>query len=204
MKVLLIDNYDSFTFNLYQLIGELLVDIFPGSTLDVIRNDEIPVQEIRLRNYDRIIISPGPGNPADEKYFGVCKEVISDLAKNTPTLGICLGLQGIAHYYGSEVVKANVPMHGKTSLVSHNGTGIFKNIPTELEAMRYHSLLVDPKIIPDCLEVTARVNDENSIDNANIEIMGLRHKQYPLEGVQFHPESFGTEFGKQLLKNFLE
>jgi anthranilate synthase component 2 len=200
MKILLIDNYDSFTYNLYQYIGEILDDLFPGSIFDVIRNDEISVDEIRLRNFDRIIISPGPGDPADYKYFGVSKEVITDLAKTIPTLGICLGLQGIAHYYGGKVVKANVPMHGKTSLVTNNGTGVFKNIPTELEAMRYHSLLVNSDTIPDCLEVTAKVvaNDNN------VEIMGLRHKQYPLEGVQFHPESFGSEFGKQLLRNFLE
>jgi len=200
MKVLLIDNYDSFTFNLYQLVGGLLSDLFPGSVFDVVRNDEVSGKEVRSKAYDRIIISPGPGNPADPKYFGVCKEVIVGLAKTVPTLGVCLGLQGIAHYYGGQVVRATLPMHGKTSYVSHDGKGLFNNIPNEFEAMRYHSLVVDPESIPDCLEVSARVV---SLNNTG-EIMGLRHRIYPLEGVQFHPESFATDYGKQLIINFLE
>jgi len=200
MKILLIDNFDSFTFNLYQFIGEILEDLFPGSIVDVLRNNELSAQEIRHRNYDRIIISPGPGNPADTKYFGICKDVIIDLAKSTPTLGICLGLQGIAHFYGGKVVKASLPMHGKTSAITHIGVGIFRNIPSELKVMRYHSLIVDFDSIPSCLEITAIVVKSDKTG----EVMGLRHKQYPLEGVQFHPESFGSEFGKQLLINFLE
>lgn len=200
MKVLLIDNYDSFTFNLYQLIGGLLDNLFPGSMFDVIRNDEVSGKELCSRAYDRTIISPGPGNPADPKYFGVCKEVIVDLAKTVPTLGVCLGLQGIAHYYGGQVVKATLPMHGKTSFVSHDGKGLFTGIPNEFEAMRYHSLVVDQQTIPDCFEVSARVG---SPDNTG-DIMGLRHRNYPLEGVQFHPESFATDYGKQLITNFLE
>ncbi len=200
MKVLLIDNYDSFTFNLYQLVGGLLSDLFPGSVFDVARNDTVSGEELRLKAYDRIVISPGPGNPADPKYFGVCKEVIVSLAQTVPTLGICLGLQGIAHYYGGQVVRATLPMHGKTSFVSHDGKGVFTNIPNEFEAMRYHSLVVGPKSIPDCLEITARVT---SADYTR-EIMGLRHRSYPLEGVQFHPESFATDYGKQLIANFLE
>jgi anthranilate synthase component II len=200
MKILLIDNYDSFTFNLYQLVGGLLNDLFPESMFDVVRNDEVSGKDLRSKAYDRIIISPGPGSPADPKYFGVCKEVIVDLAKTVPTLGVCLGLQGIAHYYGGQIVKSTLPMHGKTSLVSHDGKGLFTGIPNELEAMRYHSLVVDPQTIPDCLEVSARVA---SPDNTG-DIMGLRHRIYPLGGVQFHPESFATDYGKRLIKNFLE
>lgn len=199
MKILLIDNYDSFTFNLYQLIGGLLEDSFPESTLDVIRNDSINTKELKSRSYDRIIISPGPGNPADTAYFGICKEVIVNIAKTVPTLGVCLGLQGIAHFYGGKVVKATLPMHGKTSYISHDAKGVFANIPNNLEAMRYHSLMVASNSVPDCLEISARVV---SPDNAG-EIMGLRHREYPLEGVQFHPESFATDYGKQLITNFL-
>ncbi len=200
MKVLLIDNYDSFTFNLYQYIGELLEDFFPGSTIDVVRNDAISIHELKSRLYDRIILSPGPGNPADASYFGVCREIILDVARTIPTLGVCLGLQGIAHYYGGSVVRAAIPMHGKISFITHDGTGIFRNLPQKLAAMRYHSLIVNSTCIPDCFRVTAKVT---SLDNSG-EIMGLQHRIYPLSGVQFHPESFATDFGKQLLQNFLE
>ena len=199
MKVLLIDNYDSFTFNLYQCVGELLNDLFPNSQLDVLRNDAIRIQELKLRAYDRIILSPGPGNPADLSYFGVCKDVLLDAARTVPTLGVCLGLQGIAHYYGGRVVHAAEPMHGKTSLVAHDGKGVFTNAPKRLEVMRYHSLVADPQSIPECLEITAKV----ATDNNSGEIMGLRHRTYPLEGIQFHPESFATDHGKRLLANFL-
>ena len=196
MKVLIIDNYDSFTFNLYQYTGELLQEKYKDFILSVFRNDEISIKEIQEKQYDRIIISPGPGNPSDRSYFGVCAEVIKKLGNKTPTLGVCLGMQGMAYYFGGNIIRARVPMHGKTSSISHDGKGVFTNLPQNIEVMRYHSLIVDKKSLPDCLEITAVVPDTG-------EIMGIRHKTYPIEGVQFHPESFATEGGKQMLKNFL-
>ncbi len=196
MKVLIIDNYDSFTFNLYQYVGELLQDREKEFVLDVVRNDELTLEEIAGRNYDRIIISPGPGDPADVVYFGVCAKVITELGKNTPILGVCLGMQGIAHYFGGRVVRAEKPMHGKTSLISHDEQGIFKDLPQNIEIMRYHSLIVEKENLPSNLLITAFTNDTK-------EIMGLRHTEYPIEGIQFHPESFATDGGKILLKNFL-
>jgi len=196
MKVLIIDNYDSFTFNLYQYIGELLQNREKDFVLDVVRNDELTLEEITNRNYDKIIISPGPGDAADKAYFGVCAQVITNLGKTIPVLGVCLGMQGIAHYFGGKVVRADKPMHGKTSIISHDGKGVFKNIPQDVEVMRYHSLIVQQDSLPDVLEITATAKDTG-------EIMGLRHKEYPIEGIQFHPESFATEAGKLLLKNFL-
>lgn len=196
MKVLIIDNYDSFTYNLYQYIGEILTEKGGGFVLDVVRNDEISHSEIEKRKYDKIILSPGPGDPSDKAYFGVCSEVITQLGQTTPVLGVCLGMQGIAHYFGGKVVKAKLPMHGKTSLIKHDGEGLFKSLPQELEVMRYHSLVAEKESLPECLEVTATSNDTN-------EIMGLRHTKYPISGVQFHPESFATEGGKIMLENFL-
>ncbi len=196
MKVLIIDNYDSFTFNLYQYVGEVLKAKGSYFTLDVFRNDEISLDEIRNSNYDKIIISPGPGDPSDQTYFGVCAEVLINLGKTIPILGVCLGMQGIAYYFGGKVVKAKVPMHGKTSSIKHDEKGVFKNIPQGIDVMRYHSLIADEKFLPDCLKISA-----SSIDTG--EIMGLRHKEYPIEGIQFHPESFATETGKQILSNFL-
>lgn len=196
MKVLIIDNYDSFTFNLYQYVGELLQEKFQTFVLDVFRNDEITLEEIKKKKYDRIIISPGPGNPADKKYFGVCAEVITTLGKEIPVLGVCLGMQGIAYYFGGKIIRAKSPMHGKTSMITHNEESLFQNLPQNIEMMRYHSLIVDRDSLPDCLVVTAVSQDTN-------EIMGLRHKEYPIEGIQFHPESFATEGGKILLGNFL-
>lgn len=189
MKVLIIDNYDSFTFNLYQEVGGQAV-------VDVVRNDKITIKEIKNRKYDRIIISPGPGSPAEKKYFGICGAVISELGKKIPTLGVCLGMQGIAHVFGGRVIRAQAPMHGKASLITHGGKGIFRDIPQNIEVMRYHSLVVDPASLPASLEITALSKDTH-------EIMGLRHKVYPIEGVQFHPESFATEGGRDLLKNFI-
>lgn len=198
MKVLLIDNYDSYTYNLYQLTGELLTKKYGQNfTLDVFRNDKITAGEIKKNGYEKIIISPGPGDPSDKTYFGVCARILTDLGKRTPTLGVCLGMQGIAYYFGGKVIKAKKPMHGKLSIITHNKKGIFKNLPQELEVMRYHSLIADPNSIPDCLEVTAFVSDDRD------EIMGLQHKEYPITGVQFHPESFATEGGKIILENFL-
>ncbi len=198
MKILIIDNFDSFTYNLYQLVGEILEDSGQSFVLEVKRNNEISIKEIKQEKYDRVIISPGPGNPANSKYFGVCKNVILEIAKTVPVLGVCLGMQGIAHYMGGKVLKAQKPMHGKTSKLRHNSQGVFKNIPQNIQVMRYHSLVVDRKRLPKVLEITAE-----SVGEGKKEIMGLRHKNFLLEGVQFHPESFATEFGKQILQNFL-
>ena len=196
MKVLIIDNYDSFTYNLYQYVGELLSGQKKDFILDVIKNDELTFLEIKKRNYDKIIISPGPGDASDPKYFGVCAKIITELGKKTPVLGVCLGMQGIAQCFGGKVVRAQKPMHGKTSIIEHDNHGIFKNIPQNFEVMRYHSLIVEEEGLPNCLVMTASTKDTK-------EIMGLRHAVYPIEGIQFHPESFATEGGKLMLKNFL-
>lgn len=198
MRVLIIDNYDSFTYNLYQLAGELLEEQPTPFVLDVKRNDQISLARIRQMKYHRIIISPGPGDPSDKKYFGVCAEVLLDIGRRVPVLGVCLGMQGLAHYYGGKVVKAAVPMHGKSSRIKHNGKGLFSGIPQQTEVMRYHSLIVDIKSLPEVLEITAVASGANGR-----EIMGLRHRKYPLAGIQFHPESFATEYGKKILANFL-
>ncbi len=197
MKILLIDNYDSFTYNLYQLAGELLENRGKPFVLDVVRNDAITAKTIRDKGYDRIIISPGPGDPADESYFGICRQVLLQIGQTTPVLGICLGMQGLAHCYGGKVTKAPIPMHGKTSQICHNSSGVFAGLPDNLEVMRYHSLIVDKRSLPASLAITAETTDNNK------EIMGLKHKKYPIEGVQFHPESFATEYGARLLENFL-
>ena len=198
MKVLLIDNYDSFTYNLYQYMGEILSGTKKEFTLTVIRNDESSIVEIRNMQYDRIVISPGPGDPKDKEYFGVCSEVILELGKTIPVLGVCLGMQGIAHYFGGRVVRANIPKHGKTDKISHDTKGVFQDLPQEIEVMRYHSLVAEESTIPDCLEITARV-----ITDEAKEIMGLRHKTYPIEGIQFHPEYFATEGGMKMIENFI-
>ncbi|HXB12837.1 MAG TPA: aminodeoxychorismate/anthranilate synthase component II [Bacteroidia bacterium] len=196
MRVLLIDNYDSFTYNLYQLAGDLLLQQSPTNVLDVIRNDKISLTEIK-KKYDKVILSPGPGNPADKAYFGVCAEILLNPEKDLPVFGVCLGMQGIAHYYGGKVIRAPHPMHGKTSPIKHDDKGVFKDIPQLVNVMRYHSLIVEDSSLPDCLEITAQTSDSTE------EIMGLRHKQYPVEGIQFHPESFATQEGNTMLKNFL-
>lgn len=196
MKILIIDNYDSFTFNLYQYIGEIFVNKNLNFVLDVIRNDSTSIKEIEERKYEKIIISPGPGSPEDPKYFGVCADVLTKLGKKIPILGVCLGMQGMAYYFGGKVIKAKKPMHGKTSLIKHDGLGIFTGLPQDIEVMRYHSLVADPKSLPKNLKITAISKDTG-------EIMGLRHKIYPIEGIQFHPESFATEGGKIILTNFL-
>ena len=199
MKILIIDNYDSFTYNLYQYVGEILEARGIDFVIDVKRNDEISLQQVKENNYDRIIISPGPGDPSDEKYFGVCSDVIKNIGTTTPVLGVCLGMQGIGHCFLGKVLRSPLPMHGKTSKIEHDEMGIFKDLPQNLEVMRYHSLIIDPASLPDCLEVSARAG---SLDSGG-EIMGLRHKEYPIEGIQFHPESFATEGGKIMLSNFL-
>jgi len=212
MNVLIIDNYDSFTFNLYQYIGEILQTMDGDEDANVIvkRNNEITLADVQAMSLDRIIISPGPGSPDDPAYFGICAEVIEVMGKTTPILGVCLGMQGIAHVFGGDVIRANVPMHGKVSAIRHDGLGIYKGLPQELEIMRYHSLIVKADTIPSCLTITSIVANDSSADLSfdelaltGDEIMGLAHKDYPIQGVQFHPESFATEGAKRLLTNFL-
>ena len=212
MNVLIIDNYDSFTFNLYQYVGEILQTLSDDkeTSVTVKRNNEITLAEVEAMNLDRIIISPGPGSPDDPAYFGICSEVIEKLGKTVPLLGVCLGMQGIAHVFGGDVIRASVPMHGKVSSIRHDGKGIYQGLPQALEIMRYHSLVVKADTIPSCLTITSVVANENradlSFDESALtgdEIMGLKHKEYPIQGVQFHPESFATEGAKRLLSNFL-
>ncbi|BFM50624.1 aminodeoxychorismate/anthranilate synthase component II [Marinomonas sp. THO17] len=217
MKIYIIDNYDSFTYNLYQFIGEVLQTEQSQGRIEqfeviVKRNDEVTLDDIRQASPDRIIISPGPGSPDDKAYFGVCADVILEFGRSTPLMGVCLGMQGICHVFGGKVVKASLPMHGKTSPIQHNGQGIFHDIPDQLEVMRYHSLIAEAESFPEVLEVTAAVgslhaekfDDLNGIrQGGEFEIMGVRHKDYPIQGIQFHPESFATEGGKDLIKNFL-
>ena len=191
MKVLVIDNYDSFVYNLVQYIGEL------GPETVVCRNDQVTLQQIQTLKPDRIVLSPGPGNPDDERYFGVCKKILQQISPQVPTLGVCLGHQGIISTFGGKVVSAKRLMHGKTSRIKHDGKGIFKDVQNPFTATRYHSLAGEAESIPKCLEVTAVALDDR-------EIMGVRHIEYPIEGVQFHPESILCEDGKLIMKNFLE
>ncbi|MGE6441791.1 anthranilate synthase component II [Psychrobacter sp. NPDC078409] len=212
MNVLIIDNYDSFTFNLYQYVGEILQTLDSDEEASVIvkRNNEITLADVQAMNLDRIIISPGPGSPDDPAYFGICSEVIETLGKTVPLLGVCLGMQGIAHVFGGDVVRASVPMHGKVSSIRHDNSGIYQGLPQELEIMRYHSLVVKADTIPSCLTITSVVANDSRAELSfaesaltGDEIMGLAHKEYPIQGVQFHPESFATEGAKRLLSNFL-
>ncbi|MHA7880664.1 MAG: anthranilate synthase component II [Saccharospirillum sp.] len=217
MNVLIIDNYDSFTYNLYQFIGEVLSTAQNRGRVSqfnvrVVRNDEVSLANIEQRSPDRIIISPGPGSPDDPAYFGVCADVIRQFGPKTPLLGVCLGMQGIVHVFGGQVVKAPLPMHGKVSPVHHRGASVFFNIPDGVEVMRYHSLIAEAESFPDDLEVTATVGElkpDAFDDQARIrrggrfEIMGVKHREYPIHGIQFHPESFATEGGKELIANFL-
>ena len=190
--LLMIDNYDSFTYNLVQYFGELGVDV------SVYRNDMISVSEIEKLNPKYIVISPGPCTPNEA---GVSIETIQHFAGKKPILGVCLGHQSIGQAFGGKIIHANKIMHGKTSLIHHQDAGIFKGLPKSFEATRYHSLVIEKASIPACLEITAwTVDHENEID----EIMGVRHKQFAIEGVQFHPESILTTPGHDLLRNFLE
>ena len=190
--LLMIDNYDSFTFNLVQYFGEL------GEEVTVIRNDAKSVAEIAAMRPDRIVISPGPCTPNEA---GVSLQVLHDLAGTVPILGVCLGHQAIGQAFGGEVVRAKTIMHGKTSPIRHRGLGVFAGVPDGFEATRYHSLVVRRETLPDTLEITAWTEDaEGGID----EIMGLRHRSLPVEGVQFHPESILTQHGHDLLRNFLQ
>ena len=190
MRVLVIDNYDSFVYNLAQILGELRSEPL------VIRNDVISVPEVRALDVDAIVISPGPGHPADEKYFGICTKVIRELGPDMPILGVCLGHQGIVHAYGGKVINAKKVRHGKTSPIEYTQDDLFEGVENPFRATRYHSLVADQKTIPDCLEVTARALDDG-------EIMGIRHKKFAIEGVQFHPESVLTGQGRKMLHNFL-
>lgn len=210
MRVLIIDNYDSFTYNLYQYVGESLSLRSPEPSFEVMtrRNNEVSLEEVKALNPDRIIISPGPGTPSDKAYFGVCAEVITQLGPYIPVLGVCLGMQGIAHCFGANIVRADTPVHGKTSVISHDEKGVYRAIPQELEVMRYHSLIVERESLPECFDITSVIVEGNveSFDAAlqrHTEIMGVRHKMFPIEGIQYHPESFATEGGAQLLENFL-
>ena len=184
--ILLIDNYDSFTYNVYQAVATL------GHPLQVVRNDRISLAEIAAGNYDAIIISPGPGTPDDA---GLSKQIVREFAGKLPILGICLGHQVIGEVFGGNVVRAPQPVHGKTTEVAHQGHGLYTDLPQPFTAGRYHSLIVEESSLPECLEVTAR-NEENLV-------MGLRHRQFNVQGVQFHPESILTPVGNKLLANFL-
>jgi anthranilate synthase component 2 len=191
MKFLIIDNYDSFVYNIAQYLGELGVDC------EVIRNDKITLDEIKQKNYDAIIISPGPGTPEDKKYFGVCTEVIKEIGPIKPILGVCLGHQGIIHAFGGKVTNAGCVRHGKTSPIKHIDDPLFEDVKNPFRATRYHSLVGDKTTIPEILQVTATAEDDS-------EVMAIRHKEYLIEGVQFHPESIMTEDGKKILANFVK
>lgn len=206
MRVLLIDNYDSFTYNLLQLCQSTLRK--DSDEVVVKRNDDITGPMVEAGDFDKIIISPGPGSPEDQRYFGVCTYVLKEVSPRIPTLGVCLGMQGMASVYGGCVVRCAQPMHGKTSMVVHDGKGIFTGLPSSIQAMRYHSLCVEEATLPACLKVTARVagNSHEILSEHSGSlgvIMGLRHVTYPIEGVQFHPESFATPAGAHLIHNFL-
>lgn len=192
--IIVIDNYDSFTYNLVQYLGELAAEFPVASDIQVFRNDKITVEEIRGLNPNLIVISPGPGRPENA---GISQDVIKQLGHNLPILGVCLGHQSIGQVFGGKIVSAADLMHGKTSQVSHTGVGVFQGLENPMVATRYHSLVIDRDTCPEVLEITAWVEDGT--------IMGVRHRNYPhIQGVQFHPESVLTSSGKQLLRNFLE
>lgn len=184
--ILMIDNYDSFTYNLVQYLGEM------GQQLKVFRNDKITVEEIEAMKPGRIVVSPGPRTPNEA---GISVAAIKHFAGKVPILGVCLGHQSIGQAFGAEIVRAGRLMHGKTSMVHHDGEGVFAGLPNPVEATRYHSLIIRRESIPDCLQITAETDQR--------EIMGVRHKEYEIEGVQFHPESILTQEGKKLLANFV-
>jgi len=187
MKILVIDNYDSFTFNLVQLTGRFVKDI------TVTRNDQTTIEEIRQLEPDKIIISPGPGRPEDSN---ISLEVIRTLGKEIPVLGVCLGHQGIGLNYGAKIAKAPSLMHGKSSVITHDNETIFKDVPQNFQAARYHSLVIENESVPDCLEISAKTSGGI--------IMAVRHKKYPIEGIQFHPESILTIEGARIIKNWVE
>ncbi|MBR1729945.1 MAG: aminodeoxychorismate/anthranilate synthase component II [Selenomonadaceae bacterium] len=184
--ILLLDNYDSFTYNVYQLLCEL------GTVVDVFRNDKITPSEINYRHYNAIVISPGPGLPKDA---GVTEKLIDEFKDKLPILGICLGHQAIGEVFGAKIVRAKEIVHGKTSTINHCGTRLYKNLPQDIEVGRYHSLIIERETLPDCLEITSELEDGT--------IMGVRHKNFDVEGIQFHPESILTADGSKMMKNFL-
>ena len=186
MKILLIDNYDSFTFNLYHYISSL------GVKVDVVRNDKITTKDIKKNKYNKIVISPGPGNPSQS---GNCINILKSLHGEMPFLGVCLGHQIIGQVFGSKIIQAKKLMHGKISIIKSKKIGILKNLPKTFEATRYHSLIIDKKTLSDSLEITAETEDGL--------IMGVQHKLYDIHGVQFHPESIKTKLGMKILKNFI-
>lgn len=192
--IIVIDNYDSFTYNLVQYLGELAAEFPVASDIKVFRNDKITIEEIQALNPDLIVISPGPGRPENA---GISQDVIQQLGHKLPILGVCLGHQSIGQVFGGKIVSATDLMHGKTSQVSHAGVGVFQGLENPMVATRYHSLVIDRDTCPEVLEITAWVEDGT--------IMGVRHRNYPhIQGVQFHPESVLTSSGQQLLRNFLE
>jgi anthranilate synthase component 2 len=191
MKVLVIDNYDSFVYNLVQYIGEL------GGEPIVYRNDQIDLEQAMRLDPQRIVISPGPGTPEDPHYFGVCSAILQKMSCKIPTLGVCLGSQGIVSVFGGKVVRANRLMHGKTSIIKHDGKGVFEGVKNPFTGTRYHSLVGEKGSIPSCIEVSAESSDDG-------EVMGVRHRTYPITGLQFHPESILCEDGKKIIKNFLD
>jgi anthranilate synthase component II len=190
MKILVIDNYDSFVYNLAQLLGELKTEP------TVLRNDKITLEDARKMDPDAVVISPGPGHPADRRYFGVCTDIITELGPSVPILGVCLGHQGIVHAFGGKVINAKKIRHGKTSLIQYTADRLFENVANPFKATRYHSLVADQHTVPPSLEVTATALDDG-------EIMGIRHREYLIEGVQFHPESVLTDEGRRMLLNFI-
>ncbi len=192
MKVLMIDNYDSFTYNLVQYLGELGVDV------EVVRNDQYSVEQVRDNNASHIMISPGPCTPNEA---GISMPVIEALAGVKPILGVCLGHQSIGQVFGGRIVHAKQIMHGKTSMIYHRNEGVFSGLQNPYEATRYHSLVIEMETMPECLEITAWTQQE---DGSMDEIMGVRHRELAVEGVQFHPESILTEYGHELLQNFLD
>ncbi len=191
MRTLVIDNYDSFVYNLVQYIEE------QGCSAIVHRNDEITLSEAKRLEPDKIVLSPGPGHPADTSMFGICSRILLEMSPSIPTLGVCLGHQGIITTYGGEVTRATNIVHGKTSRVRHNEKGLFKGVKNPFTATRYHSLVGNRETLPDCFDVTAESLDDG-------EIMGISHREYPIYGVQFHPESILTTEGKKIIRNFLE
>ena len=191
MKVLVIDNYDSFVYNLVQYIGEL------GGDPIVYRNDQLTLNQAIELKPKRIVISPGPGTPENPQYFGVCSSILKEMSSAIPTLGVCLGNQGIISVFGGKIIRAKQLMHGKTSKIKHDGKGLFKGIKNPFIATRYHSLVGEKNSIPSSVEIAAESMDDN-------EIMAVRHVRYPITGLQFHPESILCEEGKKLIKNFLE
>jgi anthranilate synthase component 2 len=190
LKVLVIDNYDSFVYNIAQVLGKL--EVQPN----VIRNDKISVESVKIMNPNAIIISPGPGHPADRRYFGNCTDIIVNLGPEIPIMGVCLGHEGIVNAFGGNITNAKNVRHGKTSLIKYYSSRLFDNISNPFKATRYHSLVADPKRIPSCLEVTA-----NAIDDG--EVMGVRHRRHLIEGIQFHPESVLTAEGSKIFQNFI-